>query len=58
MYPKNGPNNDFLQQKMVLDLVFDGFHVSPCFISRKTQKYLIFIGFLKILGENGPIFAK
>ena len=34
------------------------FHVSPWFISYKTPKYLIFLGFLKILRENGPIFAK
>ena len=39
-YGKNGPNNDFLEPKMVLDLVFGGFegdyHMSlvPSFLRR------------------------
>ena len=52
---KNGPNNDFLEPKMVLDFVFDGFYVSLWFVSYKTQKCGIF---WEILGKNGPIFAK
>ena len=34
------------------------FQVSPWFISYKTSKYLICVGFLKILGKNGPNFAE
>ena len=34
------------------------FHVSPWFISYRTSKYLTFLGFFRISGKNGSIFAK
>ena len=48
----------FSSWKCLQTLFLMVFHVSPWFISYKTSKYLIFLGFLKILGNNRPNYAK
>ena len=58
IYPKNAPNNDFLEPKMVLDLVFDSFLCIHMVYIIEHPIYLIFLRFLKILCKNGSIFAK
>ena len=37
MYSKNAPNNDFLEPKMVLDLVFDSFLCIPILYHRTPK---------------------
>ena len=62
LYYKNiakiGPNNHFLEPKMVLDLILMVFRVSLWFVSYKTQKYPVVIRFHEILSKNRPIFAE
>ena len=55
---KNDPNNEFLEPKMVLDFIFDGFHVSLWFASCKTTKNLVLTPFWEILSKKGQFLPK